>query len=98
MAFKVIWTETAYEDLKGIVRYISIDNPDAAARLAKRMITHIELASEYPFSNRIVPEKGDETIREVLLKPYRIIYVIDDAQKTISVLRVWHGYRGTPSI
>jgi len=98
MAFTVKWSETAYEDLREIVHYIALDNPEAASKLSDRIIYHIELASKYPFSNRVVPEKDDELIREAILKPYRIIYSIDNSLKTIHVLRIWHSYRGIPSI
>ncbi len=33
MAFRIVWSETATEDLKEIVRYIAMDNPGAAAHL-----------------------------------------------------------------
>jgi toxin ParE1/3/4 len=96
MAFTIIWAESAYEDLREIVRYIARDNPDAAAKLAERIIHHIELASEYPYSNRAVPEKDDETIREAILKPYRIIYSVNNTSPAIHILRIWHSYRGVP--
>lgn len=96
MAFTIIWAESAYEDLREIVRYIAQDNPDAAAKLAERIIHHIVLASEYPYSNRAVPEKDEETIREAILRPYRIIYSVDNDAQTIHVLRIWHSYRGIP--
>jgi len=98
MAFTIKWAESAYEDLKEIVQYIALDNPDAAAKLADRIIYHIDLASEYPFSNRVVPEKGEDLIRETILNPYRIIYSIDNSLKTIHVLRIWNSYRGIPVI
>jgi len=58
MAFQIVWSQTAVEDLKGIVQYIALDDPDASAKLAGRIIQRIETASELPFSNRTVPEKG----------------------------------------
>ncbi len=64
MALQIIWSQTAVEDLKEIVQYIALDNPDAAASLADRIVTRIEAASALPFSNRAVPEKADKTIRQ----------------------------------
>jgi toxin ParE1/3/4 len=98
MAFKIIWTQTAAEDLKEIVQYIALDDPDAAAKLAERIITCIENASNLPFSNRSVPEKGEESIRESILKPYRIIYQTDAHREVLHVLRIWHAARGIPEI
>ena len=98
MAFKIVWSQTAVEDLKGIVQYIVLDDPDAAAKLADRVIERIETASELPLSNRIVPEKGQESIREAILKPYRIIYHVDAERSVIHILRIWHAARGIPDI
>jgi toxin ParE1/3/4 len=98
MAFQIVWSQTAVEDLKGIVQYITLDDPDAAAKLAGRIIQRIESASKLPFSNRTVPEKGQESIREAILKPYRIIYDVDAEQSAIQILRIWHAARGIPDI
>jgi addiction module RelE/StbE family toxin len=98
MAFRIIWSATASEDLKEIVQYIAMDDPRAASHLADRVLAHIEMASTLPFSNRFVPEKGDETIRESILKPYRMIYHVDKDREAIHVLRIWHAARGMPEL
>ena len=94
----MIWTQTAAEDLKEIVQYIAQDDPDVAAKLAERIITCVENASNMPFANRSVPEKDEESIRESILKPYRIIYQTDTKREVLHVLRIWHAARGTPQI
>jgi plasmid stabilization system protein ParE len=58
----------------------------------------IEQASDMPKANRIVSEKEDESIREIILRPYRIIYSVDLRRKAIYVLRIWHAARGNPEI
>jgi addiction module RelE/StbE family toxin len=98
MAFKIIWSQTAVEDLKGIVQYISLDDVEAATQLADRILHRIETASELPLSNRMVPEKNEDSIREAILKPYRIIYHVDDKHSVIHVLRIWHAARGIPDL
>ena len=98
MAFQIVWSETASEDLKEIVQYIALDDSSAGAQLAARILSRIETASDLPFSNRAVPEKGDELIRESILKPYRIIYQVDSHKNVINILRIWHAARGLPEI
>ena len=44
-----------------------------------------------PFSGQVVPEFGDETIREVIEGPFRIIY--QSFVTVIYVLAVVHGAR-----
>ncbi len=98
MDFKVIWSETAAEDLKEIVLYIAVDDPVAAVNLAKRIVDRIEAASQFPLSLRVVFERNDVRIREAILMPYRIIFHVDQMRNTISVLRIWHASRGIPKI
>jgi addiction module RelE/StbE family toxin len=98
MAFAIVWSQTAVEDLREVVRFIARDDPAAAASLADRILGHIELASGLPFSCRAVPEKDDKSIREIILRPYRIIYHVDGSQCVIHILRVWHAARGTPDL
>lgn len=80
------------------VDFIACDSPVAAANLAGRVIERITNASQFPLSNRPGPEKGDSAIREVILKPYRIIYTIDERLASLHVLRVWHASCGIPEI
>jgi len=96
LALRIIWTESASQDLKDIVLFIAQDNKNAAVNLARKVFEHIEKAAQMPQSNRMVPEKDDESIREAILKPYRIIYQVDPVREIITVLRIWHGFRGSP--
>lgn len=48
----------------------------------------------HPFSGRRVPEYDDEDIREIIQKPYRIIYRIKPNQ--IDVLAIIHGTQMLP--
>jgi toxin ParE1/3/4 len=40
-----------------------------------------------------VPEFGDPLIRELILKPYRIVYRIDEEKKVIGIARYRHSAR-----
>jgi len=98
MAFRVVWTRTASSDLQTIVRFIASDNPDAARRIAERILIEIEGAGAFPFSGRVVPEKQDNEIREKILNPYRIVYTVNETESVIHVVRIWHAARGEPKI
>jgi len=98
MAHQIVWSQTAVEDLKQIVQFIGLDDAVAAASLADRILKRIEQAAEFPFSNRAVPEKAEESIREVILRPYRIIHQVDDRRDAVRILRIWHAARGVPDL
>ncbi len=98
MACRIVWSQQAAEDLRQIVQFIALDDAIAAARLADRILSHIERAAELPFANRAVPEKAEESIREVILRPYRALYQVDNRRDAIHILRIWHAARGIPDI
>ena len=96
MAFRVRWSEQAAEDLKELVQYLSQYDPEVARSLAERIVARLDGAAAHPLSGRVVPEKADPAIREIILSPYRLVYFVEDDQEAISVVRIWHAARGTP--
>ncbi len=73
---KVHWTENAIKHLTAIHEYI------AQTRRSEQIAT-------FPLSGRMVPEYDTEDIREVIEKPYRVIYRIKMEQ--IEVIAVMHS-------
>ena len=98
MDYTIVWTQSALDDLRELVRYIAADNPAAAERFGSAIIKRVEGITNFPRIGRVVPEIGNELIREVILAPYRIVYGVDDTTRQITVIRVWHGARGTPDL
>ena len=87
----IVITETAFADLEDIENYISQDSPAIARRFITRIFDKIDQLSEYPQSGKPVPEFNDNTIRELLLNKYRIIYQFNNGQ--INILRIIHSAR-----
>ena len=98
MAFRLIWSPTARLDLHDLVNYIAADSPAAAKRFAQRIFETIERLQDFPLSGRMVPELEDPAVREVIQRPCRIVYRLNEAEKTVEVARVWHAARGTPHV
>jgi plasmid stabilization system protein ParE len=94
MDYKVVLAPRAIEDLRDIVLYVAPDRPEAAKRLGLALIEKTKVLRAFPFSGRVVPEFDDELIRELILKPFRIVYRIEDDARIIGVARYWHGARG----
>ncbi len=85
---RVHWTDRAKARLRDIHDYIAIDSPMMATKVVDRVVTRSEQLSELPNSGRQVPEYRRNDVRELLEKPYRIIYKIKSDQ--IDVLTVMH--------
>ena len=88
---RVHWTETAQEHLDGIHAYIAQDSPEYALRTVDRLTRRSQQIADAPLSGRRVPEYDMDQIREVIERPYRIIYHIRPGQ--IDVIAVIHGAR-----
>jgi toxin ParE1/3/4 len=91
---RVHWTQNAIEHLVNIYEYIALNSPTYANRMVDRITHRSEQIADQPLSGRIVPEYQTEDIRELIEKPYRIIYRIKANQ--IDVLAVIHGARFLP--
>lgn len=91
---RVYWTENAIAHLTNIFKYIEINSPTYARRVIDRITRRSEQIAEQPLSGRKIPEYDAEDIRELIEKPYRIIYRIK--QNQIDVIAVIHGARLLP--
>ena len=69
-------------------------SPVYAKRVVDRITRRSEQIAEFPLSGRKVPEYKTEDIREIIEKPYRIIYRIKSDQ--IDILAVIHGAKLLP--
>ncbi|MBV9209504.1 MAG: type II toxin-antitoxin system RelE/ParE family toxin [Acidobacteria bacterium] len=91
MAYTVEWSPRAVEDVEAIALYISADSTAYTAAVIKKIIDTTRNLSRFPFAGRVVPEFGDENIREKFVYSYRIIYRIQG--DIITVAAVLHGKR-----
>jgi addiction module RelE/StbE family toxin len=90
----VHWTENAIGHLVNIYEYIATNSPTYGKRMVDRITRRSEQLADHPLSGRKVPEYDDDDIRELIEKPYRIIYRINPNQ--IDVVAVIHGARLLP--
>ncbi|HEX9741068.1 MAG TPA: type II toxin-antitoxin system RelE/ParE family toxin [Ignavibacteriaceae bacterium] len=88
---KVFWTKESIDRLNEIELYIARDNPNAAIKFIDNLISLAENLSKNPERGRVVPEFSIKTIRELLYKNYRIVYLIK--KNGIEVLTVFEGHR-----
>jgi addiction module RelE/StbE family toxin len=87
---EVIWTRRAQRELRDIRNYVAVDKPDAAERLAIRIVALVEALRLQPRLGR--PGLAPGT-RELIVggTPYTIVYRVRGQKLTIA--SVWHGAR-----
>jgi toxin ParE1/3/4 len=89
---KIVLSKTARFDLKEIVDYIKRDSIKYALLEKQKIQDAIDKLPKQPLSGRIVPELGNENLRELIFRNYRIIYeIISDKQ--INILSIHHHAR-----
>jgi toxin ParE1/3/4 len=62
------------------------------------LISETDRLQEFPNFGRIVPEYRSDDIREILFRPYRIVYRVDHERKLCQIARFWHSARGIPEL
>jgi toxin ParE1/3/4 len=91
MAQRVVWSSRALADVEAIAAYIASDSPSYANTVVRKIVTLTRSLSQFPLSGRKVPEFDNEGLRELLAYSYRIVYLVESNQVTISA--VIHGKR-----
>ena len=87
----LIWSPQAIEDIQAIAEYIARDSTVYAETTVEQIFQAPERLMQFPKLGRVVPEKNDESIREIFVFQYRIIYEVLVSE--IHVLTVVHGKR-----
>jgi addiction module RelE/StbE family toxin len=98
MGHQVIWTDEAITDLRQLVAFIAQDNPAAAIKLGEEIIRKSMLLAVHPRLGRMLRETKRDTLREIIIHPYRLIYEIEDLSQTVRVRVLWHGARQEPEL
>jgi toxin ParE1/3/4 len=91
MAYRVVWSPRALDDIDSIAAYISRDSTAHASTVVAKIIRTTKILRRFPFAGRMVPEFEDESLRERFVYSYRIIYRVQG--QTVTVAAVIHGNR-----
>jgi toxin ParE1/3/4 len=86
MAYRVIWSSKAIEDVDAIATYIARDSPSYAAAVVQKIIDTTRYLTECPLAGSVVSEFSDAAILEKCAYTYRIIYRVQDEVVTIAAV------------
>jgi plasmid stabilization system protein ParE len=98
MDYKVIWDDEALEELAQAVRYIARHNPDAARKTGETILKKAGLLGAFPKLGKVFRKLNREDVLEISVPPYRIIYHVKDFERSVRILKVWHGARQEPEL
>jgi len=87
-ALEIVWSRRAQKRLTEIRAYVERDKPEAAEKLAIRIVALAETLKNHPYLGRAGTEPG---IRELVVggTPYIIFYRVQ--RKKIIISTIWHA-------
>jgi plasmid stabilization system protein ParE len=83
----LFWSALARARLREIRAFIAQDKPEAAARLAARIVAVVEVLRDHPYLGRASAEPG---VRELVIggTPYVVLYRVQ--AKHVTITTIWH--------
>ena len=90
----VYWSDKAKARLREIHDYIAKDSPIRAQQVVDRLTRRSESLASPPRADRAVPEYRQEDLREVLERPFRIIFLVSPTR--IDIVTVKHYRQRLP--
>ena len=88
---RIIWAPQAIQDIEAIRAYVARDSARYADLLVERIVAAVDRLEKNPHSGRIVPELGDESVREIIHGNYRVVYRLRG--DVVEIATVFHGAR-----
>lgn len=83
---------SALGDLQAIQEcYAAEGVPHVGDECVTSILAHVEMLLQHPKAGRVVPEFGADHVREVIHPPYRVVYLLQEAD--IVLIRVWRSER-----
>lgn len=64
MGYRIEWSPEATEDIEAIAEFISRDSAFYARAVVSKILSVSRTLANFPHIGRVVPELGDENIRE----------------------------------
>ena len=88
----VFWTGRARSDLASIRAFIAQDSPHFAEVVVGRLLLSGDRLEKFPESGREVPEFPGSGLREVIQRPFRVVYRLV-GESEVHILTVHHSAR-----
>lgn len=87
----VIWAESAATALEDVVAYIAKDSREGALRVLTSTLETAASLTTLAERGRTVPELADETLRELFVFRYRLMYRV--FSEHVTIVAFVHGAR-----
>ncbi len=97
MNWKIVYTKKAFEDLDGIVDYISnvLLEPEIAKNLFNLIVKEIKGLNQLPMRHRLWDDEPwrSQGVRVMRVKNYLVFYYPNEKQATVYITRIMYAGR-----
>ena len=93
---RLAWSPRSLRDLESIRAYIARDSSLYADLVVQRIVRATERLLRFPESGRIVPEIGQPSLRELIVRPFRVVYRLRG--ESVEIVTVFRATRFFPEI
>jgi len=94
--YRVQWAASERGDLLEAVAFIRREQSAVARRIYLEIVRQTKLLKTHPLMGRMVPEFEIRYLRELIVPPFRIIYVVKRDQRIAEVAAIIHSSRMLP--
>jgi toxin ParE1/3/4 len=96
--YEIAWTEPAVADVDRILAFIAEQNPPAAEKLRDEILGSVKILQTFPNIGPIYRPDRWAATHQIVCKPYRVFYRVDEAARRVEILTVRHGSRAEPEL
>ena len=89
---KIVWTDSAIQDLNDIGEYIAKDSVRYAELTVSKLFESVDILETHPKAGKKIPELNDDSFRELIRGSYRIVYNVVNEYR-IDILTVHRSSR-----
>jgi len=93
---KVVWTEPALDDFRDLLQHAAETSISRAETIGEALLTAANRIAAQPFGGWKVAEFNRDSIRELYVRPFRLIYQIEgDACRIVAVVHAMRDATNT---
>jgi toxin ParE1/3/4 len=93
---QLVWSPRAAADLEAIREHIAYDSELYAGLMVSRLVAAPSRLIQFPELGRVVPEFGEPDLREIIVRPYRLVYRLRG--EFVEIATVFHAARMFPGL
>jgi plasmid stabilization system protein ParE len=95
-ADEIIWSPGARRDMRCLDCHAPHIDELSLDKLREAIVQRVEHLRRFPEMGRHLPRFGPDW-RQIIFRPYRIIYFVERSGGKIYVSRIWHASRAEPA-